>query len=80
MTLVETTQGIYAMGGYDGSDYRLEVLKLECPGHQIQSCQWQEMEGQKLDNGRHFHVSIPLSESYDICNHLTDYLETKEYT
>lgn len=78
---METSQGTFAMGGGDRDRNRLsEVLKLVCPEDQIEGCQWQEMEGQKLDNGRHFHVSIPLSESYDICNHLTDYLETKEYT
>ena len=57
------------MGGWDDSilKSRNEVLQLDCPGDQIQSCQWQEME-QKLEVGRYGHVSIPLPESYDICH------------
>merc|ERR1711860_175824 len=56
-TLVETPQGTYALGGYDyGSGSRSEVLKLDCPGNQIQSCQWQEMP-EKLEVGRSSHVS-----------------------
>merc|ERR1711860_429532 len=46
-TLIETTQGTYALGG----NFRTEVLKLDCPGNQIQSCQWQEMP-EKLEVGR----------------------------
>merc|ERR1711860_406484 len=65
-TLVETPQGTYALGGYDGNP-RSEVLHLDCPGNQIQSCQWQEMP-EKLDVGRSWHVSLSLPESYDICN------------
>merc|ERR1711860_13169 len=65
-TLVETTQGTYALGGY-GSGSRSEVLQLDCPGNQIQSCQWQEMP-EKLEVGRYGHVSLSLPESYDICN------------
>merc|ERR1711860_49011 len=67
-TLVESTQGTYAMGGYD-DDYnsRSEVLHLDCSGDQIQSCQWQEMP-EKLEVGRNDHVSLYLPESYDICN------------
>jgi len=65
-TLVESTQGTYALGGYD-SNARSEVLKLDCPGNQIQSCQWQEMP-EKLEVGRSYHVSLSLPESYDICN------------
>merc|ERR1711860_450582 len=67
LTLVETTQGTYALGGYDGSNFRSEVLKLNCPGNQIQSCQWQEMP-EKLEVERGGHVSLSLPESYDICN------------
>ena len=68
MTLVETTQGTYALGGRD-DDYneRSEVLHLDCPGDHIQSCQWQEMP-EKLEVGRSVHVSLSLPESYDICN------------
>ena len=64
---METTQGTYALGGWDGSNKRSEVLKLDCPGNQIQSCQWQEMP-EKLEVGRDRHVSLSLPESYDICN------------
>ena len=68
LTLVQTSQGTYAMGGEDEyGNRRTEVLQLDCPGDQIQSCQWQEME-QKLEVGRYGHVSIPLPESYDICH------------
>ena len=67
-TLVETTQGTYALGGEDEySNDRSEVLHLDCPGNQIQSCQWQEMP-EKLEVGREDHVSLSLPESYDICN------------
>merc|ERR1711860_388126 len=66
LTLVESTQGTYALGGYYGNS-RSEVLKLDCPGNQIQSCQWQEMP-EKLEVGRSFPVSLSLPESYDICN------------
>merc|ERR1712062_522904 len=68
LTLVDATQGIYALGGFDDSyNARSEVLKLDCPGNQIQSCQWQEMP-EKLEVGRSDHVSLSLPESYDICN------------
>merc|ERR1711860_72338 len=50
-TLVESTQGTYALGGSDGRNRRSEVLHLDCPGNQIQSCQWQEMP-EKLEVGR----------------------------
>merc|ERR1711860_59691 len=64
LTLVEPTQGTYALGGED-EDYneRSEVLKLDCPGDQIQSCQWQEMP-EKLEVERSSHVSLSLPESY----------------
>ena len=68
LTLVETSQGTYAMGGEDEDDnQRNEVLQLDCPGNQIQTCQWLQMS-EKLKNGRYNHVSIPLPDSYDICN------------
>jgi len=68
-TLVETTQGTYALGGGYDEDWnsRSEVFQLDCPGDQIQSCQWQEMP-EKLEVGRSYHVSLSLPESYDICN------------
>merc|ERR1712137_575973 len=67
LTLVDATQGTYALGGWDGSNKRSEVLKLDCPGNQIQSCQWQEMP-EKLEVGRSYHVSLSLPESYGICD------------
>merc|ERR1711860_341086 len=68
LTLVETTQGTYALGGKDDDwNSRSEVLKLDCPENQIQSCQWQEMP-EKLEVRRSSHVSLSLPESYDICN------------
>ena len=68
MTLVQTSQGTYAMGGQDvNGNARNKVFQLDCPGDQISSCQWKEME-QKLEFGRYGHVSIPLPESYDICH------------
>jgi len=66
LTLVKTSQGTYAMGGEDKND-RNEVLQLDCPGDQISSCQWLEMP-EKLDFARSGHVSIPLPDSYEICN------------
>merc|ERR1712062_429225 len=66
LTLVQTSQGTYAMGGWDGSNDRTEVLQLDCPGDQISSCQWKEVGN--LQFARLDHVSIPIPESYDICN------------
>ena len=66
--MVETSQGIFAMGGTDwDGNKRNEVLKLECPGDQIQSCQWQETS-ETLEVRRAYHVAIPIPESYEICN------------
>jgi len=67
LTLVQTSQGTYAMGGRD-EDYnkRNEVLQLDCPGDQISSCHWKEVGN--LQFARSNHVSIPIPESYDICN------------
>ena len=65
---MQTSQGTYAMGGDDEDDNeRNEVLQLDCPVEQIQSCQWQEMP-EKLEFARWRHVSIPIPDSYDICN------------
>merc|ERR1712062_375321 len=67
LTLVNNSQGTYAMGGMDKDDYpRNEVFQLYCPGDQISSCQWKEVGN--LQFARHGHVSIPIPESYDICN------------
>jgi len=68
LNMVETTQGTYALGGRDEfQNKRSEVLKLDCPGNQIQSCQWQEMP-EKLEFARFRHVSLSLPESYEICD------------
>ena len=70
-SLVETDQGVFALGGdpannYSGEKYRRDILKLVCAGDQIQNCQWQKM-AQQLEVPRGQHVSIPLPDSYDIC-------------
>merc|ERR1712062_901783 len=67
LTLVLTSQGTYAMGGWDeDNNDRTEVLQLDCPGDQISSCQWKEVGN--LQFARSDHVLIPIPESYDICN------------
>jgi len=67
LTLVETSQGTYAMGGWAGwKNLRNEVFQLDCPGDQISSCQWKPVGN--LEFARYDHVSIPIPESYDICN------------
>merc|ERR1719270_663981 len=67
LTLVETSQGTYAMGGSAGwKNLRNEVFQLDCPGDQISSCQWKPVGN--LEFARRSHVSIPIPESYDICN------------
>ena len=72
MVLVETNQGVLAVGG-GGQDeggnlvYRKEILKLVCSDDQIQNCEWEEMP-QKLELGRSDHVVIPLPESYNVCS------------
>ena len=65
--MAQTSQGTYALGGKD-EDYNLgnEVLHLDCPGDQIESCQWKQVG--KLRGQRSDHVSFALPESYDICN------------
>merc|ERR1712062_310343 len=66
LTLVQTSQGTYAMGGWNGRNSRTEVLQLDCPGDQISSCQWKEVGN--LQFARYLQVSIPIPEYYDICN------------
>ena len=67
LTLVETSQGTYAMGGLDEDRYpRNEVLQFDCLGDLISSCQWKQVGN--LQFARYSHVSIPIPESYDICN------------
>merc|ERR1711983_743995 len=64
LTLVQTSQGTYAMGGsYDGLSNK--VFQFDCPGDQISSCQWKQVGN--LQIARSTHVSIALPESYDIC-------------
>merc|ERR1712062_794103 len=68
-TLVETSQGTYAMGGLDEDrNRRNEVLQLDCPGDQISStsCQWKEVG--YLQFARSRHVSFPVPESFANCN------------
>ena len=66
LTLVQTSQGTYAMGGKDEDrNRRTEVLQLDCPGDQISSCSWKEVGN--LQFARYFHVAFALPESYDIC-------------
>ena len=66
LTLVETSQGVLAMGGYYYGEKK-EIYKLNCRDDMIKNCRWREME-QKLAEERSNHVSIPLPESYDVCN------------
>ena len=66
LTLVQTSHGTYAMGGEDYWDYaRKDIFQLDCPGDQIQSCQWIKVGN--LQFSRLDHVSFALPESYDIC-------------
>ena len=64
---METSHGTYAMGGKDQYNDRSEVFQLDCPGDQIQSCQWKEIP-EELEFARSSHVTIPLADSYDICD------------
>ena len=69
---MEATHDTYAIGGWDYDDFNsrdlsYQVLKLSCPGDQIQSCQWQEME-EKLEVKSYWHGSIYVPDSSDICN------------
>ena len=68
--LVSTSQGIMAVGGWDGTNrrYKHEILHLKCQdGQDPNQCQWQEYP-KKLDVARENHVVIPLPASYEICN------------
>ena len=74
LTLVETSQVTYAMGGhissgYLGNESRNKVLQLDCPGGQIQRCQWNEVVNLKYPRSEH--VAIALPESSDICETTT---------
>ena len=69
------TQGTYSIGGEDDQrsffeddgNYRSEVIKLDCPGDQIESCHWEDMP-EELEVARGWHTSIVLPESSDRCN------------
>ena len=66
MTLVQTSQGTYAMGGMDEDlNPRNEVFQLDCPDEEISSCQWKPVEN--LHFPRSGHVSFALPESYNVC-------------
>ena len=76
MVLIETNQGVLAVGGLEGdvedTNFKLvarkEILQLVCLDDKIQNCKWEEMQ-QKLQLGREGdHVVIPLPESYNVCN------------
>ena len=72
MVLVETNQGVLAVGGIGEDENfkvvaRKEILQLVCLDDQIQNCEWEEMQ-QKLELGRSDHVVIPLPESYNVCS------------
>ena len=75
MVLIETNQGVLAVGGLEGdvedTNFKLvarkEILQLVCLDDQIQNCEWEEMQ-QKLELGRSDHVVIPLPESYNVCS------------
>ena len=76
---METTQGTYALGGWDEyQNERSEVFQLDCPGDQIERCQWQEME-EKLEFPRSYHVSIALTKSSDICSGTTTITSSNTY-
>ena len=68
-SLVSTTQGLLAVGGYDDTYGRIndEILKLKCQDDKdISTCKW-EAYSKKLDvGGRHVVISLPAS--YEICN------------
>ena len=69
-SLVDTDRGLFALGGDPdnnyNNNYRRDILRLRCAGDQIQNCQWEKMP-QQLEVPRGWHVSIPLPDSYDIC-------------
>ena len=70
-SLVSTSQGLIAVGGWDHTNKRNkdEILKLKCQdGEDISTCKWEEYS-QKLEVARNSHVVIPLPASYEICNY-----------
>ena len=73
-SLVSTTQGLLAVGGYDDTYKRNkdEILKLKCQDDEdLSTCIWEEYS-KKLDVARFHHVVIPLPASYEICNNWTN--------
>ena len=70
-SLVSTSQGLIAVGGWDHTNKRNkdEILILKCKDNQdISTCKWEEYS-QKLEVARNSHVVIPLPASYEICNY-----------
>ena len=64
--MVETSQGTYAMGGADEDlNTRNEVLQLDCPEDQIESCHWKQVGN--LQFARYGHMSFALPASFDVC-------------
>ena len=69
-SLVSTSQGLIAVGGWDDTNKRNkdEILKLKCQDDEdLSTCIWEEYS-KKLDVARFHHVVIPLPASYEICN------------
>ena len=62
LTLVSTSStSLFAIGGIDGGA-RNKVYKFTCSGTTVDTCQW--VEHQTLQNGRHAHVAIPLTDEW----------------
>ena len=59
--MVASQQGILAVGGYNGSNYRQEILKLQCDPA-LPNCQWNPM-AKGLNIGREYHIIIPFPRS-----------------
>ena len=72
LTLMNTRQGTYAMGGQDKDrNGRNEVLQLDCLD-QIQSCRWKEVGNLQFARSSHVAIALP-EEYYDIyCTTTTD--------
>ena len=69
-SLVSTSQGVMAVGGFDYTNLRNkdEILILKCQDDKdISTCKWEEY-WKKLEVARNSHVVIPLPASYEICN------------
>ena len=72
-SLVSTSKGVMAVGGFDYTNLRNkdEILIMKCQGDKdISTCKWEEY-WKKLEVARNSHVVIPLPASYEICNDWT---------